>query len=129
MAGSFDDDFGFILKHRLDRLPQEIDTISSTNNLSEPALFAKGLIKIYQTVISSQDSPACNFHPSCSRFSAKAISEGGIIKGALLTADRLMRCHWFAKDYYHKYYNSVIKNRSHKLYDPVKTYIRPEKHD
>lgn len=57
-------------------------------------------IRIYQKGISSQDLPACVFHPSCSRFAFACIKEYGILKGTLLAADRLLRCNPFAYKYY-----------------------------
>jgi len=57
-------------------------------------------IRIYQIGISSQDLPACVFHPSCSRFAMQAIQKYGIVKGILLSSDRLLRCNPFAYQYY-----------------------------
>lgn len=50
------------------------------------------LLWTYKSFISEQLSSDCTFHPSCSRFSYRAIHELGLIKGVLLTADRLTRC-------------------------------------
>lgn len=46
----------------------------------------------YQRVISPQLSSDCVFEQSCSNYSKSAIKHCGIIKGILLTADRLTRC-------------------------------------
>jgi len=59
---------------------------------SELKLAATGLIRLYQKFISSQDGPACNFIPSCSHFGMACIQEYGVVRGILLTADRLLRC-------------------------------------
>jgi putative membrane protein insertion efficiency factor len=36
---------------------------------------------------------ACRFEPSCSRYASTAIFEHGVLRGGLLAARRLMRCH------------------------------------
>ena len=78
-------------------LPEKPGEIFSTNLFSSSAI---AWIKIYQKVISSQDLPSCVFHPSCSRFALTSIQEFGVVKGALLASDRLMRCNPFAMRYY-----------------------------
>ena len=70
--------------------------------ISELKLAATGLIRLYQKFISSQDKPACNFHPTCSRFGMACIQEYGVLRGILLTADRLLRCNGSQAAHYHK---------------------------
>ncbi|MDH7568080.1 MAG: membrane protein insertion efficiency factor YidD [Armatimonadota bacterium] len=48
----------------------------------------------YRGSLSRVRGPVCVFEPSCSRFSEQAFREHGILLGALLTGDRLQRCHW-----------------------------------
>lgn len=55
----------------------------------------RALFGFYRDVISEQISADCAFDLSCSRFSAAAIDRFGIVKGLLLTGDRLTRCHLF----------------------------------
>ncbi len=38
----------------------------------------------------------CAFSPSCSAYALEAVSVRGLINGAVLGADRIMRCHGFA---------------------------------
>lgn len=83
---------------------------------SELKLAATGLIRLYQKFISSQDSPACNFHPTCSHFGMACIQEYGVVRGILLTADRLLRCNGSQAQHYHK--DSVTG----KYVDPVSDY-------
>jgi putative component of membrane protein insertase Oxa1/YidC/SpoIIIJ protein YidD len=71
--------------------------IHSTNEFKTIGL---SLIRLYQTVISSQDRPACLFSKSCSRFAATAIDQRGFVVGVLMTADRLQRCNELARHYY-----------------------------
>jgi putative membrane protein insertion efficiency factor len=76
-------------------------------------------IRIYQKGISSQDLPACVFHPSCSRFAFGAIQQAGPVKGILLAGDRLLRCNPFALPYY--------QFDGEKLSDPVEKYVKNKK--
>jgi putative component of membrane protein insertase Oxa1/YidC/SpoIIIJ protein YidD len=46
----------------------------------------------YQRIVSPQFAAGCIYEPSCSHFSKLAIREFGLIKGIVLTADRLTRC-------------------------------------
>lgn len=69
---------------------------------SELKLVATGLIRLYQKFVSSQDGPSCNFHPTCSRFGMACIQEYGLVRGILLTADRLIRCNGSQAQHHHK---------------------------
>ena len=95
--------------------PQEIVRFNPQET-SELKLVATGLIRIYQKFISSQDGPTCNFQPTCSRFGMACIQEYGMIRGLLLTADRLIRCNGSQAGHYHK--DSVTG----KYIDPVSDY-------
>ena len=83
---------------------------------SELKLAATGLIRLYQKFISSQDGPACPFTPSCSRFGMACIQEYGVLRGVLLTADRLLRCNGSQARYYPK------DHLTGKYIDPVSDY-------
>ena len=83
---------------------------------SELKLAATGLIRLYQKFISSQDGPTCSFIPSCSRFCMGCIQEYGILRGLLLTADRLLRCNGTQANHYHK------DSTTGKYIDPVSDY-------
>jgi putative membrane protein insertion efficiency factor len=52
-------------------------------------------LSVYQNNISAIISADCLYNPSCSRFSRQAINEYGLLKGVLVTADRLTRCSAF----------------------------------
>ena len=80
-------------------------------------LFSTGLIRIYQKYISTQDLPACNFSPSCSRFGMGAIQKYGFFRGTLLTADRLLRDNGMMP---HTHY--PFDEASGKYIDPVDAY-------
>ena len=100
-------DLGFIRKVNPmlteNRTPQRKETPRlNPREISELKLAATGLIRLYQKFISSQDKPACNFHPTCSRFGMACIQEYGVLRGILLTADRLLRCNGSQAAHYHK---------------------------
>lgn len=69
----------------------------------------------YKAFFSSQDNPSCVFYPSCSLYSAEAFQQKGFIRGAILTFDRLSRCHHFVKP--GQYVFDPVKER---YYDPLK---------
>lgn len=84
--------------------------------ISELKFVATGLIRLYQRFVSSQDRPTCNFHPTCSRFGMACIQEYGMLRGVLLTADRLLRCNGSHSEHYHK------DGATGKYIDPVSDY-------
>lgn len=53
------------------------------------------LIRFYQYCISPCLPPSCRYFPSCSEYTAEAISEYGIVKGGLMGVQRICRCHPF----------------------------------
>jgi len=93
---------------------------SSTHLPGTPVLLAALLIRFYQRFISPQDLDVCNFTPSCSSFALQAITRYGLMKGALLAADRLLRCHSLTYRYRPEYY--ARDERTGKLIDPVERY-------
>jgi len=118
------DDFKFVLQKRprfsIYHLKHEgaIDS-SRPNHRSEIKLLALTAIRLYQLTLSSQDIPACNFVPSCSRFSQQAVQRAGFIRGLLLSADRLQRCHGLPGiRYYYKFLPGIEK-----LSDPIENYL------
>ena len=96
-------DLAFILKVNPITTPQPQKVVHfNPQEISELKLAATGLIRLYQKFISSQDGPACNFVPSCSRFGMACIQEYGMLRGLLLTADRLLRCNGAVSRHYYK---------------------------
>ena len=56
--------------------------------------FALFLIKCYKFV-SKTCPPRCRFYPSCSNYAYQAIEIYGFVKGAYLSAKRILKCHPF----------------------------------
>lgn len=83
---------------------------------SELRLVLSAVVRAYQLLISSQDTDACNFEPSCSRFGMLAMQRFGVARGFLLTADRLTRCNGSTDRHYER------SQQSGKHLDPVDTY-------
>lgn len=52
----------------------------------------KGGLKVYNQVFTDQILNDCIYEHSCSKFSQHAFDQYGLLKGLLLTCDRLMRC-------------------------------------
>ncbi len=50
------------------------------------------ILGTYQTFISSQDVPSCNYYPSCSHFAQDALIHGHFPTNIFLISDRLQRC-------------------------------------
>lgn len=80
----------------------------------------KSLFIVYEKGITVTETHNCPMSPNCSRFAKVAIEEAGLIKGILLTADRLLRDNNFAHRYYPEDHNG-------KLTDPVERYTQWKK--
>jgi uncharacterized protein len=55
------------------------------------------LIRGYRRFVSPMLPPSCRFTPSCSLYTLQAIEKYGLLKGILMGARRLLRCHPFSK--------------------------------
>jgi uncharacterized protein len=73
----------------------------------------------YRNTLSEQFSADCAYDLSCSRFSIHSIRQFGILKGGLLTADRLTRCGHFAAKYTVPIFNNA---RTGKVIDEPSMY-------
>jgi uncharacterized protein len=57
-------------------------------------------IRAYQLAISPMLGPRCRFYPSCSCYAHTAIQRYGALRGSLMGARRILRCHPFAEGGY-----------------------------
>jgi putative membrane protein insertion efficiency factor len=71
---------------------------------------------IYQNVFSNHLSAGCLFTPSCSEFSKQAIKEYGLLKGTLLSIERVNRCNRIAAT---DLRNSEIEPITKRYSDPI----------
>lgn len=67
--------------------------------------FLLALIRFYRGAVSPFTAPSCRFIPSCSQYALEAVEKYGAIRGSVLAARRLARCHPFY--------------RGGRIYDPV----------
>ena len=52
-----------------------------------------GLIRLYQRLLSPLLGPRCRFHPTCSAYAVQALERHGVVRGSVLAARRIARCH------------------------------------
>ena len=101
----------------------------------EPSLLKKinpvniifgGALYVYQNVLSKHISADCLFTPSCSEFSKQAIKEYGLLKGIILSVDRVNRCNRIAGQDL-KHYD--IDKNTNRYPDPVSRYKKASLRD
>ncbi|MFO8152163.1 membrane protein insertion efficiency factor YidD [Thioalkalivibrio sp.] len=57
-------------------------------------------IRVYQYTISPFMAPHCRYHPTCSEYTAEAITRHGGLRGLWLGVKRVARCHPWAEGGY-----------------------------
>lgn len=62
--------------------------------------FVTSMLRQYKRWISPLLPPACRYVPSCSEYAAEAVARHGAVRGSLLAAWRLLRCHPFVRGGY-----------------------------
>ena len=60
------------------------------------ASLLRGLIRLYQLLLSPFWGAQCRFHPTCSCYAMEALEKHGAIKGSGLAIYRIMRCNPWA---------------------------------
>lgn len=63
--------------------------------------FALALLWVYRNGVSPLKPACCRFTPSCSAYSAEAFQRFGLVRGAWMTAWRILRCHPFYRGALH----------------------------
>ena len=58
---------------------------------------ALGLLRLYKRWISPAFPPSCRYVPTCSEYAMEAIERYGALRGGMMAAWRVLRCHPFAK--------------------------------
>lgn len=85
-----------------------------------------GALYFYQNVLSKHISADCLYTPGCSEFSKQAIREFGLLKGIVLSVDRVNRCNRIAGIDLKHY--DVDKN-TNRYPDPVSKYKKAYLHN
>jgi putative membrane protein insertion efficiency factor len=62
--------------------------------------FALLIVRLYQRWVSPSLPPSCRYVPTCSDYAMEAIERYGVLRGGLMGAWRLLRCHPFVKGGY-----------------------------
>lgn len=62
----------------------------STKPANLSSLYGYTFLKLYQTGLGKFIKSSCPMQPSCSHYSIEAITQYGLIRGVILTADRLL---------------------------------------
>ncbi len=83
------------------------------------SLLTGGAMMIYQKVVTKQISSDCLYRESCSKFGVSVIREYGLLKGAFLSSDRIMRCNRFTAQDSHIH---RFDEDSQRLIDPLRWY-------
>jgi hypothetical protein len=67
------------------------------------------LLRGYKAIVSPFFPPACRYVPTCSEYAMEAVERFGVVRGGLVAAGRLLRCHPFVKGGY----DPVVKPARH----------------
>jgi uncharacterized protein len=61
---------------------------------------ALSIIGAYKRWVSPLLPPSCRYVPTCSEYATEAVEHFGILRGGLMAAWRLLRCHPFVRGGY-----------------------------
>jgi putative membrane protein insertion efficiency factor len=64
-------------------------------NLAKQAV--SWLLRAYKWAVSPMMLPACRYVPSCSEYAMEAVDRFGVLRGGMMAAWRVLRCHPFAR--------------------------------
>jgi len=69
------------------------------------------LLQLYKRWISPAFPPSCRYVPTCSEYAMEAVERYGALRGAMMAAWRLLRCHPLAKGGYDPAVKDPVKDR------------------
>lgn len=61
---------------------------------------ARSLLRMYKAAVSPWLPPSCRYVPSCSEYAMEAVERFGVIRGGMMAAARVLRCHPFVRGGY-----------------------------
>jgi hypothetical protein len=67
---------------------------------SIPKLIVLHLLQAYKWMLSPLLPPSCRYVPTCSEYAMEAVDRYGVLRGGLMAAWRVLRCHPFVKGGY-----------------------------
>jgi uncharacterized protein len=65
-----------------------------------PKTLLLALLRGYKWTLSPFLPPACRYVPTCSEYAAEAIERHGALRGSMMAAWRVLRCHPFVRGGY-----------------------------
>jgi uncharacterized protein len=68
------------------------------------------LLQLYKRWISPVLPPACRYVPTCSEYAMEAVERYGVLRGGIMAAWRVLRCHPLVKGGY----DPVVKDRTYR---------------
>ena len=74
---------------------------------------ALGLLRLYKRWISPAFPPSCRYLPTCSEYAMEAVERYGALRGGVMAAWRVARCHPFAKGGLDPVVHDAVRNRTH----------------
>ena len=74
---------------------------------------ALGLLRLYKRWISPAFPPSCRYAPTCSEYAMEAVERYGALRGGVMAAWRVARCHPFAKGGLDPMVKDAVRNPTH----------------
>lgn len=74
---------------------------------------ALGLLRLYKRWISPAFPPSCRYVPTCSEYAMEAVERYGGLRGGVMAAWRVARCHPFAQGGLDPVRTDAVRNRTH----------------
>jgi len=81
---------------------------------------ALGLLRLYKRWISPVFPPSCRYVPTCSEYAMEAIERYGVLRGGMMAAGRVLRCHPFAKGGLDPVVKDAVVRTEHRSAQPLK---------
>ena len=77
------------------------------NKLAQRAVLE--MLRGYKWLVSPLLPPACRYVPTCSEYAMEAVEQHGVLRGGIMAAWRVLRCHPLARGGYDPVKDCVIK--------------------
>ncbi len=70
------------------------------------------VLKTYKRFVSPALPHSCRFVPTCSEYAMEAVERHGVLRGTVMAAGRLLRCHPLARAGYDPVPNGVVSRNA-----------------